>query len=219
MKRKRQGENFSEKFSPCLFLFILLENVFCFLKEVAEDILVVLLVLLSFEASKLFKQLFLFSREIRGCHDLNDHVLISTGRAMYDRHTHTLEAERAATLRPSRNLERGALTIDRWDLYFIAQRSLRKANRQLILNIVALAFEEWMGFHRQHNIQVTRSAATRTNFTFTRDAYINAIVNASGNINHHTPIIAHTALTATLLTGSSNDASFATAALTHRDID
>ena len=50
-------------------------------------------------------------------------------------------------------------------------------------------------------------------------AHIDAIVDAGGDVDHDAPIVAHTALTTALLTGSGDHITLTTTAFTHRDID
>ena len=76
-----------------------------------------------------------------------------------------------------------------------------------------------MRFYRENNVQVTRGTTTRTDFALACYTDIDAIIDTGWNIDNDTAIVAHAALTTTFLTGSSNDAAFATTAFTHRDVD
>src|SRR5205085_7125922 len=113
----------------------------------------VLLILFTFETSKFLKQAFLLRCQAGWCHNLNNDMLIATSTAMDYRHTHAFETEGTITLSASRYLEHCGFAIYRRDLNLITQGSLRKADRQFIDDIIALPFEELMGFYSENNIQ------------------------------------------------------------------
>ena len=146
-------------------------------------------------------------------------MLIATSTAMYDRHTHSFEAERSIALRPSRNLQIRCLAIYRRHFNLVAEGCLRKADRQFIENVVSLPFEELVRLYCQNNIQITRCSATGADFTLASDTYINAIVYSGGDIDHHAAVITHPALAPAFLTGRSDDTPLASAAFAHRDVD
>ena len=87
--------------------FCLLKHVFGFLKQVAEDVFTVLLVLFFFKTGKIFEQAFLLRAQVSGRDNFDDDVLIAALAAMHDWHTHALKSERAVALRASRDLEGG----------------------------------------------------------------------------------------------------------------
>src|ERR1700694_1762788 len=93
--------------STSSLLFCLLKHVFGFLKQVAEDVFTVLLVLFFFKTGKIFEQAFLLRAQVSGRDNFDDDVLIAARAAMHDRHAHALEAERTVALCASRNLEGG----------------------------------------------------------------------------------------------------------------
>src|SRR5438270_7742745 len=138
---------------------------------------------------------------------------------MHNGYTHSFEAERTVALCTSRNLKQACFAINSRNLNLVAKRSLRKADRHFIQNIVAGTFKEWVRLNRQYDIQIARGASTRAYLAFTCDTYINAIVYTSRNIYDDTPIITHTALPVTFFTRSCDYSTFTSTALAHRDID
>ena len=137
-----------------------MEYILCLFKEIAEDVFVVLLTLLTFEASKFLEQAFLFVSQTRGSYDFDDDMLVATSTAVYHRHTHALETEGATALRASRNLERGCFTVYRRNLHLITKGSLGEANRQFIDDVIALPLEEAVRLDVQHHVQVAVNAAS-----------------------------------------------------------
>src|SRR5947207_7739523 len=111
-----------------------------------------------FEASELFKQMLLLRRQVRRCDHFDDHMLIATSTAMYNRHAHTLESEGAPALCASGNANHRCLPIDRRHLDFVAEGCLGEADRQLVVNIVALALEVRVRLHAQNDVQISWSA-------------------------------------------------------------
>ena len=79
-------------FGPvCYSQQLLLEDVFKLLKRVMEDIIFIfMIILLFFNASKLFEETFLLRRQIGWSHHLDNHMLIATSAAMHDWHAHAL---------------------------------------------------------------------------------------------------------------------------------
>src|SRR6266516_2267438 len=197
----------------------LLENIFSFLKQVTEDVLVVLFALFAFKAGKLLEQTFLFRGQAGWRHHFDDNVLIAASAAVYYRYPHPLEAERAITLCTSRNLEIRCLAIHCRHFNLVSEGCLSKADRQFIQNVVALPLEELVRLYRENNIQVARSATTGANFTFASDTHINAIIYASRDIHYHATIVPHAALATTFFTRGSNNTSLASTTFTHRDVD
>ena len=120
---------------------------------------------------------------------------------------------------PAGILRHCRLSIDRWHFYLVAEGGLRKADRQFVEDIVALAFEKLVRLDGEDDVQVARRATTRTDFTFTGHTHIDAIIDAGGDIDHYAAVVAHAALTTTFLTGSGDDTSLATTAFAHRDVD
>src|SRR5205085_16259 len=129
------------------------------------------------------------------------------------------ETEGAIALRAGRDLERSCFTVYGWNFHLITQGSLGEANGQFIDDVVSLPLEELVRFYRKDNVEVTRGTTTRTDFALTCHTDIDAIIYTGRNIDNHAAIVTHTALSTTFLTGSSNDASFTTTALTHCDVD
>src|SRR5436305_9447368 len=107
----------------------LLEDILCLFKEIAEDVFVVLLTLLTFEASKFLEQAFLFVSQTRRSYDFDDDMLVATSTAVYHRHTQALETEGAIALRAGRDLERSCFTVYGWNFHLITQGILSEANR------------------------------------------------------------------------------------------
>src|SRR6266550_270602 len=197
----------------------LLEHILCLFKEIAEDVFVVLFALLTFEASKFFEQVFLLGSQTGRGYNFDDDMLVATGAAMYHGYTHAFEAEGATALSARRNLERGCFAVHGGNLHLITKGCLGKANGQFIDNVVALPLEELVRFYRENNVQVTWGTTTRTDFALACYTNIDAIIDTGWNIDDNAAIVAHASLTTTFLTGSSNDAAFATTAFTHRDVD
>src|SRR5579884_2870214 len=198
---------------------VLLEHIFCLFKQVAEDVFVVLFGLFAFQASKLLEQAFLLRGQVGGRYHFHDNVLVAASVAMHNRHTHTLETERAIALRACWNLEHCRLAIDSRHLNFVAKRCLRKANRQFVEDIVALAFEERMRLDRKNHIQISRRPTASAYLALACHAHIDAVIHAGRNIDHHAAIVAHASLPATLLTRRRNHAPLAVAAFAHRHVD
>ena len=71
----------------------LLEHIFRLVKEVAENVLVILLGLFALKTCELFEQMFLLSCHVRWRYDLDLHMLITTRTTMNDGYTHTFETE------------------------------------------------------------------------------------------------------------------------------
>src|SRR5947209_748088 len=171
----------------------LLKNVFRLFKKVAEDVFIVLLILLLFEASELFKQMLLLRRQVRWGHHFDEHVLVATSAAMYDRHTHTLEPEGATALCSSWNANYRCLTIDCGYLDLVAEGCLSEADGQFVVNVVALPLEVGVRLHTQNDVQIPRCASTRIYFALARDAHVDTVIDAGRDIHHDAANIAHTA--------------------------
>src|SRR6266446_3586286 len=190
----------------------LVEHIF----YLVEDVLVILF---SFKTSELFKQTLLLRGQIGGCDHFDNHMLVAACAAMYHGDTQALEAERAVTLRTCRNLEHSGVAIRCGNPHFVAQGSLCEANGQFVDDIVALAFEDRMRFDSEDDIEIAWGATARTDFTFTCDTHVDAIIHAGGDIDDHSAVVTHSTLATAFFARSSDDAPFAAAALTHRHID
>src|SRR6185312_9912637 len=90
---------------------------------------------------------------------------------------------------------------------------------QFIQDVITLAFEEWVRFHREDHIQVAGCTSTSANLTLAGDTHINTIVYAGRDIDHHAAVVANASLAPALFTGRSNHAALAMATLTHRHVD
>src|SRR3989454_10874016 len=89
----------------------------------------------------------------------------------------------------------------------------------LPIYIVALAFEDRMRFDSEDDIEIAWGATARTDFTFTCDTHVDAIIHAGGDIDDHSAVVTHSTLATAFFARGSDDATFAAAALTHRHID
>src|SRR5579883_1104481 len=198
---------------------LLLKDILRFLEEIAKNVLLIRVAAFFFQAFELLKQAFLLGAQVCRSHDLHRHVLIAARGAMDHRDAHIFQAERASALRPRWDFQGSSFIIDRWHLHLGPQCSLGKANRQLVNDIVAIAFKERMWLHRQDDIEIAGGTAARAHLALAGHADINAVIDAGGDIDLHASILAHASLAATLLAGSSNHASFAATALAHCHID
>src|SRR5712692_7149927 len=105
------------------------------------------------QALELRVELVLFGGQARRDHDLGPHELIAGAPALHARHAVARQAERPSASGAGRDLHRDAAAQGR-HFHRRAERRLRRGDRQLDLQIVALALEERVGRDVDDQIQI-----------------------------------------------------------------
>src|SRR5262245_14846498 len=112
---------------------------------------------------------------------------------MHHWHAPTLQAEDAPTLRPRRNLER-LLAIQRRHLDLRPQRRVSEADRQVVEDISALAFEILMRLDAERDVEIAWCATTWWHLTLAGDPHVDAIVHPRWDVDCHPAHVAHAPL-------------------------
>src|SRR5262245_31537058 len=176
---------------PCAHLS---KDIFDSLEEASVFVLVARCrfeLLLRQRLCKLFEHFPLFLRQLPWRDDLHRDEQVAAAAAGHDvGHAFSTQAERCASLRPFRDLQR-LLALEARDGDFAAERQRRVVERNLAEQVVAIAMEERVFLDVNHHIEVTGGAAATARLTLAAEAQPLSACDASGNLDRQLPGLLH----------------------------
>src|SRR6185312_5686964 len=100
------------------------------------------------------------------------------------------QPEHLAGLRLGRDLHLG-VTVERRDVDVAAEGRRREADRQLAVQVGAVALEHRVGLEADDDVEVAGRAAVDTGFAFAREADAIVLVDTGGNLDGERLVLAH----------------------------
>jgi hypothetical protein len=170
---------------------------------------------------KLAEQLTLLVSYLARGYDPQAHLQVATAAIVEVRHTLATNSEHPAALGTGRDLEAGCLLIRIKHRYvdLVAERGLGEIDRQVELQIIALATEEAVRLDVNDQVEVAGWATVGAGLTFVTEANLRVVVDTGRDADLQLALNLDAALTAALLARVLDDRAVTVAAIADADID